>query len=118
MVGGARVVVTRCRRRSDCSIWESTLMDIRYQWNLESGRFELLRIRYEHIGRITDLKKPQPSVPRHPINRQEYFAPTELGKSTEEIVHKTGAGYPQHINYELLCRYVDVHHGVESPWLT
>ena len=92
-------------------------MDIRHGWNRASRHFESLRIRYENMGRITHLEKPQPSVPRHPIHRQIYLAPTVLGKVAEEIVHMTGAGDSQRVKYELLCRRVDMHHGVEPPRL-
>ena len=38
------------------------------------------------IGRVTELTKQHPSVPRHPINGEEYLSPTEIGKVRDDIV--------------------------------
>ena len=42
------------------------------------------------IGRVTELAKEHPSVPRHAINGDEYFSPTEMGKAHDDIVKAAG----------------------------
>jgi len=59
----------------------------RDRWNLDCWFVGLLWIRDEHVGRRANVEKPQPSFPRQAIHSKEYFTPTELGKSTEEIIH-------------------------------
>ena len=38
------------------------------------------------IGRVPDLEKRHPSVPRHAMDGDEYFSPTEIGKARDDFV--------------------------------
>ena len=89
-------------------VWRLTVIESRDRWKLECWPVESMWISYEHIGRGANVEKPQPSVPRQAIHGKEYFAPTELGKRTEEIVHRTRAHGPQRVNDELFCSRIAV----------
>ena len=43
-------------------------------------------LQFDQIGRVPDLEQRQPSVSRHPINGEEDFSPTEIGKVRYDIV--------------------------------
>ena len=38
------------------------------------------------IGRVAELAKEHPSLPRHAINSDEDLSPTEIGKTRDDIV--------------------------------
>lgn len=59
-------------------------------------------------GRVAELAKEHPSVPRHANNSDEYVSPTEIGKVRNEIV-KAAWTAPQLFNN----RFLDGQHGVD-----
>ena len=50
------------------------------------------------IDRETELTKTHTSIPRHPINGDEYFSPTEIGNARDDLVKAAQTASPLFTN--------------------